>query len=46
MKTLLITGGSRGIGLATVKEFLGNEYKVITTSTSGNVPMQNENLRA
>jgi len=44
MKTLLITGGSRGIGLATVKEFLENEYKVITTSTSGNVPVQNENL--
>jgi NAD(P)-dependent dehydrogenase (short-subunit alcohol dehydrogenase family) len=44
MKTLLITGGSRGIGLATVKEFLNNKYRVITTSTSGNVPLQNENL--
>jgi NAD(P)-dependent dehydrogenase (short-subunit alcohol dehydrogenase family) len=46
MKTLLITGGSRGIGLATVKEFLNNKYKVIATSTSGKVPLRNENLLA
>jgi len=46
MKILLITGGSRGIGLATVKEFLNNKYKVITTSTSGKIPLQNENLTA
>jgi len=44
MKTLLITGGSRGIGLATVKEFLNNKYRVITSSTSGKTPLQNDKL--
>ncbi len=45
MKTLLITGGSRGIGLATVKAFLKENYTVITTSTTGKVPIQDPNLK-
>lgn len=35
MRTAFISGGSRGIGKATVKKFLEGGYKVITTSTSG-----------
>ncbi|MFZ2152515.1 MAG: SDR family NAD(P)-dependent oxidoreductase [Microgenomates group bacterium] len=35
MKTLFISGGSRGIGRATVKYFLSKSWQVITTSTSG-----------
>jgi 3-oxoacyl-[acyl-carrier protein] reductase len=31
MSTVLITGGTRGIGLATVKKYLNNHYQVITT---------------
>lgn len=31
MKTVLITGASRGIGLGLVKEFLKNKYQVIAT---------------
>ncbi len=41
MKTAFITGGSRGIGKATVKKFLDNGYKVITTSTSGKSEYEN-----
>ncbi len=43
-KTLFITGGSRGIGNATVKEFLNHGYKVITTSTTGAVPFEHTDL--
>lgn len=44
MKTALITGGSRGIGRATVEKFLEDGYKVISTSTSGSFPYSHENL--
>ena len=36
-KTVLITGASRGIGLALAKCFLNNNYNVIGTSTSGKI---------
>ncbi|MCA9378863.1 SDR family NAD(P)-dependent oxidoreductase [Candidatus Dojkabacteria bacterium] len=36
MSTILITGTSRGIGLATAQKFLDSGWKVIGTSTSGN----------
>ena len=44
MKTVLVTGGSRGIGKATVKEFLDNNYLVITTSTDGKINNQHPNI--
>lgn len=36
-KTVLITGGSRGIGFALANQFLENGYKVIGTSTTGEI---------
>jgi NAD(P)-dependent dehydrogenase (short-subunit alcohol dehydrogenase family) len=44
MKTVLITGGSRGIGKATVNHFLANNWSVITTSTSGEIDYSHPNL--
>lgn len=44
MKTILITGGSRGIGKATVNKFLNMGWSVITTSTTGKLDYSNENL--
>lgn len=44
MKTVVITGASRGIGFATAKKFLDAGYKVIGTSTSGKVPIDSDNL--
>lgn len=44
MKTILITGGSRGIGRATVEEFLNKGWKVITTSTTGKLTYEHRNL--
>ena len=36
MKTLLITGGSSGIGLATVQYFVSKQWQVFELSRSGN----------
>lgn len=36
-KTVLITGASRGIGLALIRQFLDNGYHVIGTSRSGKI---------
>lgn len=44
MNTILITGGSRGIGKATVKYFLAHNWKVTTTSTSGKLDYSDPNL--
>lgn len=45
MKTVLITGVSRGIGKALSEKFLNEGYYVIGTSTDGNCDIQNENLK-
>ena len=42
MKTIVITGTSRGIGLATAHEFLARGYRVIGTSTSGVSPIDHQ----
>ena len=44
MKTVLITGASRGIGQATAKKFLDEGWQVIGTSTSGEMKIENEKL--
>ncbi|WP_419420966.1 SDR family NAD(P)-dependent oxidoreductase [Legionella sp. D16C41] len=44
MKTVLITGVSRGIGLATAKLFLAKDYKVIGTSTTGQAEINHRNF--
>lgn len=45
MKTILITGASRGIGKATAEKFLTEGWKVIGTSISGKADFQHENLQ-
>lgn len=45
MNTLVITGISRGIGLATAQLFLANNWSVIGTSTSGHTPLKHKNLK-
>ena len=45
MKTVLITGASRGIGRATAEKFLSEGWKVIGTSTSGEVSFDHANLQ-
>lgn len=45
MKTVVITGTSRGIGLALAKKFLDERYKVIGTSTSGKDTVKNPNFK-
>ncbi len=44
MKTVLITGVSRGIGKALAQKFLAEEYFVIGTSTKGTTDITNKNL--
>lgn len=45
MKTVVITGTSRGIGLATAKKFLDEGYFVVGTSTSGGSDFKHDNLK-
>jgi len=44
MKTIIITGASRGIGKATTKKFLLEGWYVIGTSSSGTIDVHNENF--
>ncbi len=44
MKTIVITGASRGIGLAIAKKFLAEGWKVIGTSNKTPIPIKDENL--
>lgn len=46
MKTVLITGTSRGIGLSTAEKFLDEGWFVIGTSTSGKSPIKNQNFKS
>ncbi|MBI2464713.1 SDR family NAD(P)-dependent oxidoreductase [Candidatus Shapirobacteria bacterium] len=43
-KVVIITGGSRGIGKATVNYFLENDYQVVTSSTTGKLDYSHPNL--
>ncbi len=45
MKTVVITGVSRGIGLATAKKFLDEGWFVIGTSTRGKVDIESPNFK-
>ncbi len=45
MKTVLITGVSRGIGKALAEKFLKEGFSVIGTSTDGNSDIDNKNLK-
>jgi NAD(P)-dependent dehydrogenase (short-subunit alcohol dehydrogenase family) len=44
MKTVLITGISRGIGKALAEKFLSEGWRVVGTSTTGEVSFAHENL--
>ena len=44
MKTAIITGASRGIGLAAAKKFLAEGWFVIGTSTSGTIDIKDANF--
>lgn len=44
MKTVIITGASRGIGLATAQKFLKEGWFVIGTSTTANAPLVHRNF--
>jgi NAD(P)-dependent dehydrogenase (short-subunit alcohol dehydrogenase family) len=46
MKTIVITGASRGIGLATAKKFLAEGWRVIGTYNNTPIPLENRNLTA
>ena len=45
MKTVLITGASKGIGLATAKKFLDNGWQVIGTYLNTQSQLENPNLK-
>lgn len=44
MKLVIITGASRGIGLATAKKFLAEGWQVIGTYLNTSIPINHENL--
>ena len=44
MKTVVITGGSRGIGFSIVKELISKKYLVINISKDKNISFKNKNL--
>lgn len=44
MKTVVITGASRGIGLADAKKFLAEGWKVVGTYLNETIPFQDPNL--
>jgi NAD(P)-dependent dehydrogenase (short-subunit alcohol dehydrogenase family) len=44
MKTVIITGASRGIGLATAKRFLNEGWRVIGTYFNTKIPIKHKNL--
>lgn len=44
MKTVVVTGASRGIGLATTKKFLENGWRVIGTSNNHQIPLEDPKL--
>lgn len=45
MKTVVITGVSRGIGKALAEKFLSEDFYVIGTSTTGNADWEHDNLQ-
>lgn len=45
VKTAVITGANRGIGLATTNKFLNEGWQVIGTSRSGKIGIESENLK-
>jgi NAD(P)-dependent dehydrogenase (short-subunit alcohol dehydrogenase family) len=46
MKTILVTGASKGIGKATAEKFLADGFKVYGTSRSGEIEISNPNFKA
>lgn len=44
MKTVVITGASKGIGLATAKKFLSEGWRVVGTYLNSPIPLEHENL--
>src|SRR3990167_4865618 len=44
MKTVVITGVSRGIGLATARKFIDEEWQVIGTYLNNSIPIKSPGL--